>query len=340
MSVVALVPAAGSGERLGLGVAKAFVPLGERPMLWHAVRGVLAAGCVDAVVVAVPSPSVTGAVEVLRSLGGMVAVVAGGADRVASVRRALDHAGSLHPGVEVVLVHDAARPLTPPAVFAAVVAAVRAGHGAVVPVVPLVDTVKRVDAAGRVLDTVDRSTLRAVQTPQGFAPEVLRRAHAAVAGAAGLGAAVCVTDDAGLVEALGEPVHTVAGDPMAFKITTAFDLATARALLGGVASPAPRPPRPAAPPSPPPAPPSAPFPPFPSFPPSPSAMWASQRSLVEQWDAHTAQGVAPPSAMWASQGSLVEQWDAHTPPPVDGSTPPSAGGRTPPPVVGAGGGGS
>lgn len=231
MSVVALVPAAGSGERLGLGVAKAFVPLDDQPVLWHAVRGVLAAGCVDAVVVAVPRPSVDCAAELLAAFGGAVAVVAGGLDRVSSVRCALDHAGALHPGTEVVLVHDAARALTPPAVFAAVIAAVRAGHGAVVPVVPLMDTVKRVDAAGRVLDTVDRSTLRAVQTPQGFAPDVLRRAHASVAGVAGRGAAARVTDDAGLVEACGEPVHTVPGDPLAFKITTPFDLAVARALL-------------------------------------------------------------------------------------------------------------
>jgi 2-C-methyl-D-erythritol 4-phosphate cytidylyltransferase len=245
-----------------MGVAKAFVPLDDQPLLWHAVCGVMAAGCVDAVVVAVPPPSVDCAAELLASFGGAVAVVAGGLDRVRSVRFALDHAGALRPGIEVVLVHDAARALTPPAVFAAVVAAVRAGHGAVVPVVPLVDTVKRVDAAGRVLDTVDRSTLRAVQTPQGFAPDVLRRAHAAVAGPAGSadGAGVRVTDDAGLVEACGEPVHTVPGDQLAFKITTPFDLAVARALLATQ--------------------------PWGVVPARPSGMWASQGSSVEQWDAH------------------------------------------------------
>jgi 2-C-methyl-D-erythritol 4-phosphate cytidylyltransferase len=114
-------------------------------------------------------------------------------------------------------------------VFAAVVAAVRAGKVAVVPVLPLVDTVKRVDSAGLVTSTVDRSTLRSVQTPQGFAPDLLRRAHVLRADTGGgLGA---VTDDAGLVEALGAPVHTVPGDAAALKITTPYDLALAEAVL-------------------------------------------------------------------------------------------------------------
>lgn len=248
MSVVALVPAAGRGERLGLGVAKAFVPVGDRPLLWHAVCGVLAAGCVDVVVVAAPEPDLDRAADVLTPFGGAVVVVAGGSDRIESVRLALYRADAMLAAVEAVLVHDAARALAPPGVFTAVVAAVRAGRDAVVPVLPLVDTVKQVDASGRVSATVDRTTLRSVQTPQGFAPDVLRRAHAAAltaavaaaggapraarARAAGDGVALpAVTDDAGLVEAIGEPVYTVPGHPAAFKITTEFDLALAEMLL-------------------------------------------------------------------------------------------------------------
>lgn len=147
-----------------------------------------------------------------------VTVVAGGAERSDSVRAGL----AACPEAELVLVHDAARCLTPPALFASVVAALRAGAVAVVPGLPVADTLKRVDDAGRVLDTPDRSVLRAVQTPQGFSAEVLRRAHASGGDA---------TDDAGLVEALGEPVIVVPGDPLALKITTRFDLAVAEHLV-------------------------------------------------------------------------------------------------------------
>lgn len=146
--------------------------------------------------------------------------VNGGTERTDSVRAALDAV----TGADIVLVHDAARCLTPSAVTRAVVAAVRAGHRAVVPVLPVTDTVKQVDASGTVVATVDRSDLRVVQTPQGFDAELLRRAHAASSGPA--------TDDAGLVERLGEKVSTVPGHPHAFKITTPFDLAVAEALAG------------------------------------------------------------------------------------------------------------
>lgn len=225
MSVVALVPAAGRGERLGMDVAKAFVPIAGQPLLWHAVRGVIAARCVDVVVIAAPAPDVDRAAAALSPFGSAVSVVAGGSTRVDSVRIALKQADSLLPAIEVVLVHDAARAFTPPGIFAAVVAAVRSGLPAVVPVLPLVDTVKQVDGDGRVVSTVDRSTLRSVQTPQGFAPDVLRRAHASGGHLNG------VTDDAGLVEALGEQVHAVPGHAHAFKITTPFDLTLAEAVL-------------------------------------------------------------------------------------------------------------
>ncbi|MGZ8177109.1 2-C-methyl-D-erythritol 4-phosphate cytidylyltransferase [Williamsia sp. SKLECPSW1] len=216
-STVALIPAAGSGTRLGAGMPKAFVDLGGRTILRRCVDGVLAAG-VDQVVVAVPADLV----DVTRSDLPDAHVVVGGSVRSDSVRACLAAtvgSGAAEP--DVVLVHDAARALTPPAVFARVVDAVLAGHDVVIPVVPVTDTLKQVDGDGTVVATVDRGPLRAVQTPQGFRPEALVRAHASSGDA---------TDDAGLAEALGTPVHVVDGDLMAFKITTEWDLRLARML--------------------------------------------------------------------------------------------------------------
>lgn len=141
-------------------------------------------------------------------------VVPGGPDRRASVAAGL---AVLDERDDVVVVHDAARALAPPALFDRVVAAVCSGYGAVVPALPVVDTVKRVDADEVVVETLDRVWLRAVQTPQGFVREVLTHAHAAVLDAA-------ATDDAGLVEQSGAPIQVVPGDPWAAKITTQDDL--------------------------------------------------------------------------------------------------------------------
>ena len=126
-------------------------------------------------------------------------------------------------GFEIILVHDAARALASAGLFERVAAAVRGGHGAVVPVLPVVDTIKQVDAAGAVLGTVDRSALRSVQTPQGFRRDVLEAADAAALDEH--------TDDAGLAEKLGVPVTTVPGEEAALKITRPFDLALAEFLL-------------------------------------------------------------------------------------------------------------
>jgi 2-C-methyl-D-erythritol 4-phosphate cytidylyltransferase len=150
-------------------------------------------------------------------------VVTGGADRTESVRLALAAALGESPDISIVLVHDAARAFTPPELVRAVTAAVAAGAPAVVPVLPVADTVKRVDANEIVTATVDRANLRAVQTPQGFALDVLCRAYEM---------ADSHTDDAGLVERIGVPVSTVPGHPAAMKITTPFDLAVAEAVLG------------------------------------------------------------------------------------------------------------
>lgn len=218
MHTVAIVPAAGSGERLAAGVPKAFVELTGQTLIERTLDGLRASGVVDRLVVAVPADRMGAAALIL---GDDVTVVAGGADRTESVRNGLAAAGD----ADFVLVHDAARPLTPPALIARVVAALNAGHTAVVPVLPLTDTVKVVDANGTVLGTPERSGLRAVQTPQGFATATLLRAYER-AGAVG------VTDDASLVEDIGGQVHTVEGDLMAFKITTQLDLRLAQAVVG------------------------------------------------------------------------------------------------------------
>ena len=186
-------------------------------MLEHAVDTLLSSGVIAHVVVAVPAERLAATTALF---GDQVTVVEGGAQRSDSVRCALDAAGD----PEFVLVHDAARPLTPVDQIQRVVAALQEGLRAVIPVLPVIDTVKAVDANGVVLGTPERSGLRAVQTPQGFEVALLRRAYERAGSAQ-------VTDDASLVENIGVPVHTVAGDPLAFKITTPLDLRLAQAVM-------------------------------------------------------------------------------------------------------------
>ncbi|GIJ07408.1 2-C-methyl-D-erythritol 4-phosphate cytidylyltransferase [Micromonospora andamanensis] len=217
--VAVLVPAAGAGVRLGPGRPKALRLLAGEPLLVHAVRRLAAAASVHSIVVAAPVAEIT-AVRALLAPIAPVTVVPGGAERQASVAAAL---AAVPADPEIILVHDAARALTPPALVESVAAAVRAGYDAVIPVLPVVDTIKEVDADEMVLGTVDRAALRAVQTPQGFRRAVLTAAHAAAADA--------LTDDAGLVEKYGVPVHCVPGSEHALKITRPFDLALAEHLL-------------------------------------------------------------------------------------------------------------
>ena len=218
MNVAVILVAAGSGVRLGAELPKAFARLCGEPLLAHALRGVLGCGEVGHVVIVAPVSHLQQA----RDVAGQdprVDVVAGGADRSASVAAGL---AALRHDDGIVLVHDAARCLAPANLFARVIHAVREGHPAVVPGLAVTDTVKVVDAQGRVLATPDRRSLRGIQTPQGFLREVLEHAHASGASA---------TDDAGLVERIGGHVRVVDGDPMALKVTSALDLAVATALL-------------------------------------------------------------------------------------------------------------
>lgn len=219
--VAVLVPAAGLGVRLGPGGPKALRTLRGEPLLLHAVRRVAAAPSVGCVVVAAPPDAIEAVRELLAGVPVPLHVVGGGASRQASVAAAL---AAVPDRYDIVLVHDAARALAPPELVERVAAAVRGGHDAVVPALPVVDTIKHVHSSGEVLATLDRSVLRAVQTPQGFRRRVLADAHQA--------AAEDHTDDAGLAEKLGVPVWTVAGDEAAMKITRPFDLRIAELLLG------------------------------------------------------------------------------------------------------------
>jgi 2-C-methyl-D-erythritol 4-phosphate cytidylyltransferase len=217
---VAVVPAAGTGERLAAGVPKAFFHLDGRTLVERAVSGLLESGVVDRVVVAVPADRTDQAKLIL---GHQATVIAGGANRSESVSRALAaFADTEQPSF--VLVHDAARALTPPALVVRVVEALRAGHAAVVPALPLSDTVKAVDANGVVLATPERAGLRAVQTPQGFATGLLLHAYQRAVTAD-------FTDDASMVEHIGGQVQVVEGDPLAFKITTRLDMLLAQAIV-------------------------------------------------------------------------------------------------------------
>jgi 2-C-methyl-D-erythritol 4-phosphate cytidylyltransferase len=219
----AIVPAAGRGERLGPGAPKALRLLGGVPLLVHAVRALVQARLVDVVVVAAPPDDVAAVRGLLvdHDLGKDVAVVAGGGTRQESVRQALV---ALAEDVDVVLVHDAARPLVPSELVDAIASAVRSGADAVIPTLPIADTVKRVEGDGTVAETLDRSVLRAVQTPQGFRRAALERAHVAAD-------QLAATDDAGLAERAGIVVRTIPGSPDALKVTHPIDLVLAEAVL-------------------------------------------------------------------------------------------------------------
>ncbi|UIP59290.1 Bifunctional enzyme IspD/IspF [Agromyces marinus] len=234
-TVAVIVVAAGSGTRLGHPEPKALVPLGDDTVLGVALDAVLGMREAPFVVVVAPTDRLEDvrARSAARAAAASVdlVVVAGGSTRQESVSRGL---AELPRAIEVVLVHDAARPLAPAAVFDEVAAAVAARGRGIVPGLPVVDTVKRVDGEGHVLETVDRSELAAMQTPQGFPREVLESAYQ--------GAGADFTDDAALVASAGVAVDVVPGDARAFKITVPSDLHRAEHLLAErVASAAPDP---------------------------------------------------------------------------------------------------
>ncbi|MBT1673040.1 2-C-methyl-D-erythritol 4-phosphate cytidylyltransferase [Curtobacterium flaccumfaciens] len=224
MDRAVVVVAAGSGTRLGIGTAKAFVPVAGALMLARALEPLFALPSPTLVVVVAPASHLDECRQVVGSVAGAAvaytAVVAGGTDRHGSVEAGL---AVVPDSVTTVLVHDAARCLTPAAQFSRVFDAVAAADGAgVVPALPVTDTVKRVDG-DVVVETVDRAALVGVQTPQGFPLATLRRAYAV--------ASQSETDDAGVFQAVGGTVRFVPGDADAFKITTPWDLGRAESIV-------------------------------------------------------------------------------------------------------------
>jgi len=212
--IAAIVAAAGSGERFGASIPKALINLGDRTLLEHAISSLSAVA--DQIVVTAPA----GFEDQIRALvGSDVTVVTGGATRSDSVRAGL----AVIQGAEFVLVHDAARALATRELAASVVAALRGGDVAVVPALPVVDTLQKVDTQGYITGPVDRTPLRRIQTPQGFSYSVLKSIHENATDA---------TDDSTLASLAGHKVRVVEGEERALKITTPSDLATALTFLG------------------------------------------------------------------------------------------------------------
>jgi 2-C-methyl-D-erythritol 4-phosphate cytidylyltransferase len=221
MSVWAILVAAGRGERLGLDRPKAFANLGDEPLLAEPLRRLEACPWVDAVILVAPpgweEPAILVAEE--EGCGKVHACVAGGDTRSDSVRAGL---AEVPQDALVVLVHDAARPLLSDEVVERVLAPLSEGWDGAVPGLPVGDTLKRVGSDGAVEETVARDTLWAVQTPQAFAADVLRRVQADGGDA---------TDCAGLVEAAGGRIKVVEGDPRLLKVTSEADLETVAGWL-------------------------------------------------------------------------------------------------------------
>ena len=222
VAVWAVVVAAGSGERLGAEHPKAFVAFGDNPLVAASVSALDDHPGIDGIVVVVPEGWEERATVMVDDIGaGKVSIaIAGGASRSDSVALGV---AEVPTEAVLILVHDAARPLVSAELIDRVLAGFSDGADGVIPALPIVDTVKRVDGAGRVVETVERADLCTVQTPQGFLADVLRRALAAPDRATG-------TDCASLVERIGGTVVTVEGDPRAIKITTRDDLRRAEEL--------------------------------------------------------------------------------------------------------------
>jgi 2-C-methyl-D-erythritol 4-phosphate cytidylyltransferase len=221
--IAVVIPAGGAGRRMG-GVFKPFLELDGVPLLQRSMRPFLERVDVEWIIVALPSE--LAATPPAWLLGdARVSVVAGGAERTDSVRSAL---AAVPTAAEIVLVHDAARPLVSTDIIARCITAARDGRS-VIAAIPVVDTLKEVDEGGRIVSTPDRRRMWAAQTPQAFPAAVLRAAHQRAAADG-----VSTTDDAALVARYGATVVVVEGSTDNLKVTTPADLAVAEALLGVV----------------------------------------------------------------------------------------------------------
>ena len=217
-----VIVAAGSSSRTGDGELKQFKWVAGRPMLLHSLQLFQSRADVAMVVCVLPREYVGDPPPwIFQSDGERLLLSVGGRTRAESVRNGM---ADLPEACRVILVHDAARPLVPMPVVDRVVEAVRAGTSAIA-ALPVVDTLKEVDADGRIVRTVPRDALWRAQTPQGFPRDVLVRAHRAAEDSGYDG-----TDDAALVEQLGEPVLVVRGSERALKVTEAADFSRAEAM--------------------------------------------------------------------------------------------------------------
>ena len=206
----AIIAGAGMGHRLGADIPKALIQIDGITLIERAFTAL--STVVDEIIITAPAGYEA---EFQKIVGESATVITGGVLRSDSVNLALN---SLSPSINYVLVHDAARALASADLASRVLGELRGGESAVVPVIQVVDTIKEIDRDGYVRNTPDRSALKAVQTPQGFALDVLKRAHAASEDA---------TDDAALVEALGIKVKTITGEARAMKVTNPEDIAIA-----------------------------------------------------------------------------------------------------------------
>lgn len=223
---VVVLLAAGAGRRLGaVDQPKAFVPIGGRPILSVAAAAAAAASAVARLVVTVPQGWEDYAEGCVEFCGAPCSIVTGGSTRQGSVRVALEQ---IEDAETIVIVHDAARPFASPDLFSAVAAEIAGPIAGAIPVVPVADTVKRVQD-DVVTQTLEREELRLAQTPQAFDATALKESHEAASSAGSE-----FTDDAAVMEAMGHRIRAVPGDPLNTKITTLFDLAQAEARMGGL----------------------------------------------------------------------------------------------------------
>jgi 2-C-methyl-D-erythritol 4-phosphate cytidylyltransferase len=212
-----IVVGAGSSHRMG-GVDKVWAPLGDHPIVWHSLQRL--APLAAATVLVVRADQAARAADLTRDLPNVI-VALGGAERQGSVLNGL----AALPALDIVAVHDAARPFASASLLERGLAGLQTWSAAI-PATPVVDTIKTIDDHGRIMSTVNRENLRAVQTPQIFWTAALHRAHEH-----GVRTGLAATDDAALLEAAGFPVYTYEGEVTNFKITTEHDLTLARLLL-------------------------------------------------------------------------------------------------------------
>ncbi len=223
IKIAAVVAAAGIGERMNAGAPKAFVELGGKPIVWHSVKTISMMPEIGAVILAAPPGWMEKAAKMFADEFPNLSVVEGRATRQQTVRKALE---ALPADTTIALIHDGARPLATPELFRAVIAGA-VEHGACVPSIPVEETVKRV-RGGNVSETLDRSEIHIVQTPQAFYFESILEAHELAEERKWR-----ATDDAALIERLGRPVAVVPGEPSNIKITRPADLKLASGLLAG-----------------------------------------------------------------------------------------------------------